>query len=85
MHFLDASKLEEIKLIHLLSVDYIPKEIEQVNLNSLVITETKKRGKMSTEFANGHTMILSGVNAGTRTKGDVGYIIKNRWSKYLKR
>ncbi|XP_030763520.1 craniofacial development protein 2-like [Sitophilus oryzae] len=59
------------------------KEFENIDLDILAITETKKKGKQTVELQNGHIMILSGVQNEKRAQAGVGCIIKSTLAKFV--
>lgn len=59
------------------------KEFENIDLDILAITETKKKGKQTVELQNGHIMILSGVQNEKRAQTGVGCIIKSTLAKFV--
>lgn len=52
-------------------------EFEKANLDILVVTETKKKGKGILELENGHILIWSGVKEDQRAAAGVGCILHN--------
>lgn len=59
-------------------------EFEEEKLDMMGITETKKKGQGEVEMGEGHLLIYSGVDEGTRAKGGVGCIICREHKKFIK-
>lgn len=62
-------------------VNEIMEEFEKLNLNILVIAETKKKGKGEIETEGGHTMLYSGVPQEQNAKAGVACIINKKLVK----
>ncbi|KAK7873794.1 hypothetical protein R5R35_005779 [Gryllus longicercus] len=59
-------------------------EIEKMNLDIIILTETKKKGG-GEEILNEYLHIWSGVPKDFRAKSGVSFLIKRKWTKFIKR
>lgn len=58
-------------------------EIEKLNLDIIILTETKKKGT-GEEVLNEYLHVWSGVPKDFRARSGVSFLIKRKWTKFIK-